>query len=145
MFSPGITCKLCGHVSKIDDNQNDPVEEHMQSGFFSLIDHVHSAKIVSTLSLILFHSASITKFHGVMARYAHTLVCKANIYDEPTVAEYSSAGYEKVNSGADYIEVVVAMKETVKMMTKQEMSELETQEQNKKECREAGANDENEE
>ena len=31
------------------------------------------------------------------------------------------------------------------MMTKQETSELATQEQNRKECREAGANDENEE
>ena len=58
MFSPGLTCKLCVHVSQTDVNQDDPKEEHMQSGFFSLINHVHSAKSISfsPLCLVLFYS-----------------------------------------------------------------------------------------
>ena len=95
MFSPGLTCKLCVHVSQTDVHQDDPKEEHMQSRFFSLINHVHSTKSISTLCLIWFYSDSIAKFPGVVA---------------------SLVMYEAV----DYMEMIVA----VKMMTTKEMYEL---------------------
>ena len=56
---------------KIDENQKNPVEEHMQSEFFTVINHVFNAKseeeIVSRFRHILFYADSITRIHGVMA------------------------------------------------------------------------------
>jgi hypothetical protein len=64
MFRPGKMkprCRLCVHVFQIDENQNEPMEEHMMSGF---------------LSLILFYSNSITKVRGVMSSVAQWLITR---------------------------------------------------------------------
>ena len=89
-------------MSQIEENQNNPVQEYMQSGFFTVIDHIFNAKSeeegVSRFRLILFYADSITRIHGVMAM----------------------ADNEKGN----YTVVVVALMETVGMVTTQYMSGL---------------------
>jgi hypothetical protein len=56
MFSPGLTCKLCVHVYQTDVYHDGHYEEHMQSGFFRLINHVLST--VPRVSLFSVSSCS---------------------------------------------------------------------------------------
>jgi hypothetical protein len=81
--------------------------------------HISNTKSVSRLSLIMFYSDSITKVRGIMARYIRASVHKDKrcIYDDLTVEEYEKA---------DYMMLVLAMKETVEMMDVRDMSGLAT-------------------
>ena len=51
-------------------------KEEMRNKFYSHINHVSNTKSISRLSLIMFYSDSITKVHGIMARYIHASVQK---------------------------------------------------------------------
>ena len=67
----------------------------MRNKFYSHINHISNTKSISRLSLIMFYSDSITKVHGIMARYicASLHKDKRSICDDLTVAEYEKADY----------------------------------------------------
>ena len=84
-------------------------KEEMRNKFYSHINHVSNTNSISRLSLIMFYSDSINKVRGIIARYIRASVHKDKrcIYDDLTVEEYERA---------DYMMMVVSMKETVEMM-----------------------------
>ena len=91
----------------------------MRNKFYSHINHISNTKSISRISLIMFYSDSITKVRGIMARYIRASVHKdkRSICDDLTVAEYEKA---------DYMMLVICMKETVEMISTQDVSGLAT-------------------
>ena len=89
----------------------------MINKYYTFIIHVSSLKGLSGLSHIMKYSDSLTKVSGILARYIRASRCKdkRTIYNKLTVKDYGMA---------DYMMLVLAMEETIEMLTTQDLSGL---------------------
>ena len=92
-------------------------KEELRNKFYTFVNHFSSFKSFSSLKRIMNYSDSLVKVSGIMARYIIASRCKdkRSIYDELTVLDYERAAY---------MMLVVAMEETVEMLTTQDLSGL---------------------
>ena len=92
-------------------------KEELRNKFYTFVNHLSSFKTFSSFKRIMNYSDSLIKVRGIMARYIIASRCKdkRSIFDEPSVLDHKRA---------DYMMLVVAMEETVEMLSTQDLSGL---------------------